>query len=100
MKQSLPIGNDEGVQAKILQTVLSLLASRTYPVRRDDLSRAFSICLVLPRREVDKHTPVPHQAGFIRRFPHTCQREPRRLGIRVRCPPRPHRQARLVPDCL
>ena len=38
---------DEGVQAKILQTVLSLLASRTYPVRRDDLSRAFSICLVL-----------------------------------------------------
>lgn len=38
---------DEGVQAKILQTVLSLLASKTYPVRRDDLSRAFSICLVL-----------------------------------------------------
>ena len=38
---------DEGVQAKILQTVLSLLASQTYPVRRDDLSRALSICLVL-----------------------------------------------------
>ncbi len=38
---------DEGVQAKILQTVLSLLASKTYPVRRDDLSQAFSICLVL-----------------------------------------------------
>ena len=38
---------DEGVQAKILQTVLSLLASQTYPVRRDDLSRALSICLRL-----------------------------------------------------
>ena len=32
--------DDEGVQAKLLQTVLSLLASTTYPVRRDDLSRA------------------------------------------------------------